>query len=70
MARKDKRINITWSDNMERYAERVVAKYAGEMGVAGIPTRTSTRASGEETINRSGAIEFALKKLAEGETKQ
>lgn len=62
MARPD-RISITWSEELQRCAEQIVAKYAAEMGVAGIPTRSSTREGGEETINRSGAIAFALLKL-------
>jgi hypothetical protein len=54
------RTNVTWSEDHQKYAEMVVAKYAGEMGKLGIPTRSATRPGGEESINRSGAILFAL----------
>lgn len=65
MTRKTTRISVTWSDDLQEYAEKIVGKYAGEMGKAGIPTRVATRRSGEETINRSGAIAYALMRLAE-----
>lgn len=60
MSSKNDRTNITWSDELQRCAEVVVKKYAGEMGKLGIPTRSATRPGGEQTINRSGAIAFAL----------
>lgn len=63
---KSEKTNITWSDEHQRLAEIVVKKHAGRMGEAGIPTRSSTRPGGESSINRSGAVLFALK-LAAGE---
>jgi hypothetical protein len=65
MAKRGQRISITWSDELQKYAEKVVQKYAGEMGIAGIPTRTTSTPDGEETFNRSGAIAFALMRMAE-----
>lgn len=65
-AEQNDRTNITWSDEHQRLAELVVKKHAGRMGELGIPTRSATRRGGEVSINRSGAILFALM-LAAGE---
>lgn len=65
-AMSSEKTNITWSDEHQRLAEQVVKKHAGRMGELGIPTRSATRPSGEQSINRSGAVLFALK-LAAGE---
>jgi hypothetical protein len=67
MAANSDRTNITWSDEHQRLAELVVKKHAGRMGELGIPTRSATRPGGEQGVNRSGAILFALM-LAAGET--
>jgi hypothetical protein len=61
--RKTDNITVKWDDEDERLASLVVEKFAAEMGVMGIPTRSATRKGGKETFNRSGAIKFALRKL-------
>jgi hypothetical protein len=66
MSKKTARISITWSDELQRYAESVVEKYGDEMHKAGIPTHTNTTPSGDIAINRSGVIAFALTLLARG----
>lgn len=60
MARKNQRIQVTWNDELQKCAEIIVEKYSAEMVKLGIPSQVASGAKGEITINRSGAIAFAL----------
>jgi hypothetical protein len=63
------RVNVMWSEEHQRLAEKVIKKYAGRMGELGIATRNTTRKGGIEDINRSGTLLFALM-LAAGEVEE
>jgi hypothetical protein len=64
MARKKERIMVTWTDDSQKSAEAIVEKYGSEMSKSGIAPHVPSPEGGL-VINRSGAIQFALKKLLE-----
>lgn len=63
--KRNRRVTITWFDELDDCVEAIVEKHAGSMGESGLLTRVSTRPDGIETGNRSAAIAFALMKLSE-----
>lgn len=62
---KGKQISIKWSDELQSDIELIVNHFAAEMGVRGIATRSATRQDAIQSVNTSGGIEFAVRKLAE-----